>query len=72
MDLIQQNENILLVWDSSFDLERSGINAELLKSQFDASIKFENVQRLNMSKSLMIFPELQSFKNIILNGIEYF
>ncbi|XP_031632155.1 anamorsin homolog [Contarinia nasturtii] len=49
MDLIKENENILLVWDSSFDLENSDIDAEALKSKYDATIKFENVLRLNIS-----------------------
>lgn len=48
MELIQKNEIILLLWDSSFDLERSGFDAESLKINFDATVKFENIHRLNL------------------------
>lgn len=48
MDLIQRNENILLIWDASFDLEKSGFDAEKLKTNYNATIKFENVLRLNL------------------------
>lgn len=51
MDLIQRNEIILLIWDASFDLEKSGFNAETLKTKFDATIKFENILRLNLGIS---------------------
>lgn len=59
MDLIKQNDNILLVWDSSFDLNKSAIDAEVLKSKYDATIRFENVQRINISKDYtMIFLKM--------------
>lgn len=48
MDLIQRNESILLIWDASFDLEKSGFDADTLKIKFDATIKFENILRLNL------------------------
>ncbi|XP_055305669.1 anamorsin homolog isoform X2 [Sitodiplosis mosellana] len=49
MDLIQPNEIILLIWDASFDLEKSGFDADSLKVKFDAAIKFENILRLNLA-----------------------
>lgn len=48
MDLIQQNDKILLLWDSSFDLQASGIDAETVKTKLNATINFENVERLSL------------------------
>lgn len=50
MDLVQRNDKILLIWDSSFDLEASEFKADKLKTDFDASINFENVQRFSLGK----------------------
>lgn len=48
MDLVQRNDKILLLWDASFNLETSEFSAEKLKTDFDASINFENIQRLSL------------------------
>lgn len=53
MELIQQNEIILLIWDTSFDLEKSGFDAESLKVKFGATVKFENIHRLNLGISVI-------------------
>ena len=55
MELIQQNEIILLIWDSSFDLEKSGFDAESLKVNFGATAKFENIHRLNLGILVICF-----------------
>lgn len=51
MEEIQQNDAILLIWDASFDVEKSGFDAETLKAKFGATIKFENILRLNLGIS---------------------
>lgn len=48
MDLIQQNDKVLLLWDSSFD--PSAINTDELKSSKNVAINFENVERLALGK----------------------
>lgn len=48
MDFVQRNDKILLIWDASFNLESSEFNAEKIKAEFDASINFENIQRLSL------------------------
>lgn len=48
MDLVQRNDKILLIWDSSFNLEASEFSAEKIKTDFEASINFENIKRLSL------------------------
>lgn len=50
MDLIQQNDKILLLWDNSFDLQSSEFSAAAVREKFNASINFENIERLDLGK----------------------
>lgn len=50
MELIQENDKILLLWDTSFDLQSSDFGADALKKKFNATIKFENVERLDLGR----------------------
>lgn len=50
MESIQQNDKILLLWDKSFDLQSSEFQAEELKTKFNATINFENVERLDLGE----------------------
>lgn len=52
MEFIQKNDKILLIWDETFDLESSDFKAETIKSKFNASINFENIQRLSLGKNI--------------------
>lgn len=51
MDFIKQNDRILLLWDSSYDLAASGFNADSIKNKFNAIINFENIERLSLGKN---------------------
>lgn len=46
MDIIQQNDKVLFLWDQSFD--PSTINTEELKQNKNVAINFENVKRLSL------------------------
>lgn len=48
MDLIQPNDKVLLLWDSTFD--PSTINTDELKSTKNVAINFENVERLTLGE----------------------
>lgn len=48
MDLIQQNDKVLLLWDSTFD--PSTINTDELKSTKNVAINFENAERLALGE----------------------
>lgn len=50
MERIQQNDKILLLWDKSFDLQSSEFQAGALKNKFNATINFENVDRLDLGE----------------------
>lgn len=60
MDFIQLNEKILLLWDSSFDLESSEFNAESLKAKSVACIKYENIHRIDLSKKSLFLKCIQT------------
>lgn len=51
MDFIKQNDKILLLWDVSYDLAASGFDAESIKTKFNASTNFENIERLSLGKN---------------------
>lgn len=44
MDLIKNNDNVLLVWDSKFD--PTSVNITEIKKNKNATINFENAERL--------------------------
>lgn len=48
MELIQQNDKVLLLWDQSFD--PSTINTDELKSSKNVAVNFENVERLTLGE----------------------
>lgn len=50
MEFIKQNDKILLLWDSSFDVAASDFNADSIKANFSANINFENIERLSLGK----------------------
>lgn len=60
MDLIQENNNVLVVWDQSFD--PNSINVAEIKATKKATIQFENVDRISLGatvRSLLIYCVLQ-------------
>lgn len=48
MDLIQQNDKVLLLWDQSFD--PTSINTDEVKSSKNVVINFENSERLTLGE----------------------
>lgn len=59
MELFQQNDKILLLADSSFDIKSSEFNEDVLKEKFNASLTFNSTEQLNLGKfhHIMIFNE---------------
>lgn len=60
MDLIQENNNVLVVWDQSFD--PNSINVDEIKATKKATIQFENIDRISLGatvRSLLIYCVLQ-------------
>lgn len=60
MDLIQENNNVLVVWDQSFD--PNSINVDEIKATKKATIQFENIDRVSLGatvRSLLIYCVLQ-------------
>lgn len=51
MDFINKNDNVLFIWDSSFDLESLKSQFENLKTTQDVSLNFENIHRVSLGKS---------------------
>lgn len=58
MDFIKQNDRILLLWDASYDLAASGFNADSIKTNFNATINFENIERLSLGKETHVLEKL--------------
>lgn len=50
MDFIKRNDEILLIWDDSFDLESSQLSAESIKKDFEASIITEKIHHVSLGK----------------------
>lgn len=50
MEHIQNNNNVLLVWDNSFD--PSKVNVDDVKQTKNATIRFENAERLTAGRLL--------------------
>lgn len=50
MEFIKQNDKILLLWDATYDVAASGFNADSIKTNFNATINFENIERLYLGK----------------------
>lgn len=60
MEFIQKNDKILLLWDSSFDLQSSDFSVENIKTTYGASINFENVERLSLGIVIFIIKHLRT------------
>lgn len=50
MESIQQNDKVLLLWDKTFDLQSSEFQAKAWKNKCNATINFENVERLDLGE----------------------
>lgn len=69
MEFIKQNDKILLLWDAAYDLAASGFNADTIKTNFNANINFENIERLSLGKNN---KKLLPFRpNLIFNHIHF-
>lgn len=53
MEFIKQNDKILFLWDATYDVAASGFNADTIKTNFNASINFENIERLSLGKKTL-------------------
>lgn len=50
MDLVDKNDKVLFIWDSSFDLESLKPQFEYLKTIQDVILNFESIHRISLGK----------------------
>lgn len=68
MEHIENNNNVLLVWDNSFD--PTVVNVDQIKETKNATIRFENAERL--TSGAFIEPQRHLKNMLFLHSSRYF